>query len=334
MRRNFGWSLVGASLLLHLFTVFCFTWQPDRFAAFTVLPIWLWGACGLLLACVAFFVLRAAGSWVMIAVWAITLLVSADEARVFAHFRKSAPRPGPAAPYDGKPVIRVITLNCAIFACGDPAQDLAAWEPDIVLLQDAYPSQVQQIAKALYGGRGDFRAHTTNGIVSRWKIQREVSIPTHRDQLVTITLPDGSAVEVVNVHLASAATDLRFWQRSTWRKHRINRALRLDELSQVQLILGETTDSSHTPTLLGGDFNSPATDVVHRQLSRDFTDAFAAAGTGWGDTYHRRFPILRIDLLYATRHFTPVRCHAVTTRHSDHRMVVADFLLKDGRTSD
>ncbi len=37
-------------------------------------------------------------------------------------------------------------------------------------------------------------------------------------------------------------------------------------------------------------------------------------------------PALRIDHLYATRHFTPVRCRAVTTRHSDHRMVVADFL--------
>ena len=81
----------------------------------------------------------------------------------------------------------------------------------------------------------------------------------------------------------------------------------------------------NTPTLFGGDFNSPASDVVHRQLARDFVDAFATAGTGWGDTFQRRFPILRIDHIYATRHFTPVRCRAVTTRHSDHRMVVADF---------
>ena len=47
---------------------------------------------------------------------------------------------------------------------------------------------------------------------------------------------------------------------------------------------------------------------------------------GWGNTFHRRFPIVRIDHLYATRHLIPIRCRAVTTRNSDHRMVVADFL--------
>ena len=57
-------------------------------------------------------------------------------------------------------------------------------------------------------------------------------------------------------------------------------------------------------------------------------DAFASVGTGWGDTFQRRFPILRIDHIYATRHFTPVRSLTVTTRTSDHRMVVADFLMK------
>jgi endonuclease/exonuclease/phosphatase (EEP) superfamily protein YafD len=332
MRRNFGWSLVGASLLLHLFTVFCFTWQPDHFAAFTVLPIWLWGALGLLLSTIAWFMLRVSGPWIMTAIWVVTLVVGSDEARALTHFGKSAPLPGPAAPSDGKPVIRVITLNCALFRFGDPSLDLAAWAPDIVLLQDASPHQVRQLAMALYGDRGDFRTHTTNGILTRWKIQRKASNLTQRNQQATITLPDGSAVEVVNVHLASAATDLRFWQRSSWREHRINRALRLDELSLVQRILGQTTDFPNIPTLFGGDFNSPATDVVLRQLTRDFIDAFAAAGSAWGDTYHRRFPILRIDHLYATRHFTPVRCRAFTTRHSDHRLVIADFLLKDGRS--
>ena len=75
-------------------------------------------------------------------------------------------------------------------------------------------------------------------------------------------------------------------------------------------------------------FNAPATDIVHRQMARDYEDAFATAGTGCGDTFPRRFPILRIDHIYATRHFTPVRSKVVTTRFSDHRMVVADFILK------
>jgi endonuclease/exonuclease/phosphatase (EEP) superfamily protein YafD len=325
-RRRSGWMLVGLSLALHLFTVFCFSRQPDRFAAFTVLPIWVWGGFGLLLSSIAFYFLRASLSLIVTAVWAVTLLVGADEAHVLGNLGKAAPLPGPATLHDGRPVLRVITLNCALYAFGDPSKDIAAWEPDIVLLQDAYPNQVNLIARSLYGGLGDYRSHTTNGIITRWKIQREVRNPSQRNQQATILLPDGSSIEVVNVHLATAATDLRLWNRSTWTTHRINRGIRRNELSLTQQILEQTTSFPNTPTIFGGDFNSPAADVVHRQLARDFVDAFATAGTGWGDTFQRRLPILRIDLIYATRHLTPVRSKTVTTRHSDHRMVIADFL--------
>lgn len=326
MKRRIGWTLVGLSLALHVFTVFCFARQPDRFAAYTVLPIWTWGGVGLLLAMAAFYFLRAPLSLVMTAVWAVTLLAGADEARVLANLGKAAPQPGPAEPHHGRPVIRVATLNCAEFTRGDPSRDIADWEPDIVLLQDVMPHQVRRIADALYGGRGDYRSHTTNGIVTRWKIQREVRNPTQRDQQVTIALPDGSTIEVVNVHLRTAATDLRFWRRATWTEHRTNRALRRRELSLTRRILEQTSGFPQTPTVLGGDFNAPATDIVHRGLASEFVDTFAAAGTGWGNTYQRRLPVLRIDHLYATRHFNPVRARVVATRHSDHRMVVADLL--------
>lgn len=325
-RRRLGWILVGTSLLLHLFTVYCFARQPDRFAAFTVMPIWVWGGIGILLSSVAFYFLRASLSLVMTAVWAVTLLVGADEARVLAHFGNSPPKVGPAESYQGKTILRVATLNCAFFHYGNPAQDVAAWHPDIVLLQDITAPQVRQIADVLYHGHGDYRAHETNGIVTRWKIQREIRNPTQRDHQVTIVTPSGTSIEVVNVHLATAATDLRFWNRTAWQTHRRNRTLREKEVTLAQDILQQTTKFPDTPTLFGGDFNSPASDVIHRIISSDLNDAFATAGTGWGDTYQRRFPILRIDHIYATRQFTPVRCIAVTTQHSDHRMVVADFL--------
>ncbi len=326
--RRLGWILVGTSLLLHIFTVYCFARQPDRFAAFTVVPIWLWGGVGLLLATLAYYFLRASLSLVVTAVWTITLLVGADEARVLANFGKQAPLPGLAEAHEGKAIIRVITLNSAFFMYGNPARDLAVWQPDIVLLQDIHPHQVRQIADVLYGGHGDYRALQTNGLVTRWKIQREIRNPNQRDEQLTLRLPSGQEIEVINVHLATAATDLRLWQRSAWIDHRNNRVIRQRELALTQQVLEQTTKFPNTPTIFGGDFNAPATDVVHRQLARDFVDAFAAAGTGWGDTFQRRFPILRIDHIYATRHFTPVRCRVVTTRHSDHRMVVADFVMK------
>ncbi len=328
LRRSTGWMLTGVSLALHIFIVWCFVWQPDHFAAITVLPIWLWGAFGILLSAVAVYLLRVPLPVIITGVWCVTILAGADEAHALMHIGKPAPQRGPAADYQGSSVMRVVSLNCNMLLTGDPTHDIAAWQPDILLLQDAPAPLVKEIADVLYGGKGDFRAWQTNGIVTRWKIQREVHSPTQRDQQVTIMRPDGRSVEVVNVHLLSAATDLRFWMRTTWREHRINRALRHDELSLVRGVLGQSTDLPNTPTLFGGDFNAPATDIVFRGLNGDFVDAFSAVGTGWGDTYQRHFPILRIDHIFATKHFTPVRFATITTPYSDHRMVVADFVMK------
>ncbi|RYD48280.1 MAG: hypothetical protein EOP85_03880, partial [Verrucomicrobiaceae bacterium] len=239
LSRRLGWTLVGASLLLHILTVYCFSRQPEKLAAFTVMPIWLWGGIGLFLSCLAFYFLRASLSLIMTAVWIVTLLVGADEARVLANFGKSPPLPGAAENYDGSPVMRVVTMNTAFFRYGNPSQDIASWQPDVVLLQDIHPHQVRQIADVLYGGHGDYRTHQTNGIVTRWKIQQEVRNPDplKRNQQITIERPDGARMEVVNVHLASAATDLRLWRRSAWVGHRNNRRLRVQELSVVQQVL-------------------------------------------------------------------------------------------------
>ena len=333
LSRRLGWTLVALSLLIHVVTVYAYSRQPDQLAAFTVMPIWLWGGIGLFLSVVAFYFLRASLSLILTGVWAVTLLVGADEARVLAHFGKEPPLPGPAEFFKNQRVIRVLTLNCATFSYGNPAPDIAAWQPDIVLLQDAFPHQVRQVADALYGGGGDYRAQMTNGIVTRWEIKEEVrpvagrnQQVTGRNQQVTIRHPGGAEMVVVNVHLRTAATDLRLWDKSAWVAHKNNRVLRQQELAVTLQILEDTVPFPNIPVIFGGDFNAPATDLVHRQLTPDFNDAFASAGTGWGNTYQRRFPILRIDHLYATRHFTPLRSRVVTTRNSDHRMVIADFL--------
>jgi endonuclease/exonuclease/phosphatase (EEP) superfamily protein YafD len=332
--RSLGWTVVGLSLLLQLFTVYTFAFQPDRFVAFTVMPIWLWGGVGMLMTLAAFYFLRARFSLIMTGIWALTLLFGADEARVLLNFGKSPPLPGRAAPYEGRPVLRVVTLNCCSFNYGNPAADIARWQPDIVLLQEVYPHQVKQIADALYGGKGDFRTHLTNGIISRWKILRETPNlnSLKRYQQVGIRTPGGSEIEVVNIHFGSAATDLRLWRKYAWTTHRLNRQYRLNELGLARRTLANSTRFPRTSTILGGDFNAPATDIVHRKLAPDLVDAFNAAGTGWGNTFQRRFPILRIDHIYATRHFVPVRSATFTSRHSDHRMVIADFLAPTSRS--
>jgi endonuclease/exonuclease/phosphatase (EEP) superfamily protein YafD len=104
----------------------------------------------------------------------------------------------------------------------------------------------------------------------------------------------------------------------------VNRTIRATELWHTIQVLEDTAPGRSA--IIGGDFNAPPSDPVYSLLKGNFEDAFIQAGTGWGNTYQRRIPILRIDQIHATRQLRPIRCAAVTTKRSDHRMVVADFL--------
>lgn len=327
-RRAIGWGLVGGSLLMHALTVWCYASQPDSLAAFTVLPFWIWGGTGLLMSVFAFCFLRAPLSLIVTAVWAVTMSVAMDEAQVLSNFGHPTITTERRVAPDGSFPIRIATINCASFRFGDPTEDIEKWDPDIVILQQVFPHRVKQIAEKLYGGNGDYRAYMTNGIATRFEIRREVRNPTMRNQQATIRLPDGREIEVVNVHLTTAATDMRLWSSNSRATHQVNRDIRRKELSVVLQVLEQTSAFPSTPTILGGDFNAGATDIVHRQLVPDFDDAFSEVGRGWGDTFHRRFPILRIDHIYATRHFQPISCGAVVTKKTDHRMVIADYILR------
>jgi endonuclease/exonuclease/phosphatase (EEP) superfamily protein YafD len=327
-RLAVGWGFVGGSLLTHVLTVWAYASQPGFLAAFTVYPLWFWGGIGLALSVVAFCFLRAPLSLIVTAVWAVTLLVAMDEAKALSHFNHPKLTPAREVQRAGPRLIRIATVNCANFLFGDPLEELRKWDPDIVLLQQVFPHRVKNIADSLYDGDGDFRASQTNGIVTRFEILREVSNPMTPNQQVTIRLPEGTEIEVVNVHLATAATDMRLWSGESRALHRSNRDIRKKELSCVLQVLEQTTPFPSRPTLFGGDFNSSATDVVHRQLTRDFDNSFGKSGRGWGNTFHRRFPILRIDHIYATRQFDPVSSIAVPTKTTDHRMVISDLLLR------
>ncbi|MFK7851963.1 MAG: endonuclease/exonuclease/phosphatase family protein [Akkermansiaceae bacterium] len=329
LRRTAGWALVVSSLLIHVLTVWSYARQPDSLAAFTVFPIWIWGGLGLVLSVIAFSFLRAPLSLVVTAVWAVTLSVAMDEAKALSNFTHPPIELERQETEGNNRLIRVATVNCADFSHGNPLDDLKMWNPDIVLLQQVLPHRVKEMAELLYGGRGDFRAHMTNGVITRFEIRREVRNPKTRNQQVTLRLPGGSEIEVLNIHLTTAATDLRLWNSESRAAHRNNRDLRKNELSVVLQILEQTSSFPATPTILGGDFNAGANDIVHRQLIRDFEDVYSAVGRGWGNTFHRRFPILRIDQIYANRQFQPLSSGVIVSKKTDHRIVLADVAIED-----
>jgi endonuclease/exonuclease/phosphatase family metal-dependent hydrolase len=194
-----------------------------------------------------------------------------------------------------------------------------------------HPYQLRYLNEALFEGRGDYRYSpaTRCGIVVRGEIQHHIPNPVYRSQQVRVRLPNGRLLELVNVHLQAASTDLSLWRRECWRTHHRNRKLRRGELALALDLLDQGNQDPRLPAVIvAGDFNAPAGDRIYRMLRKDFTDTFSAAGTGWGNTYHRRFPILRLDHVFVSNSFIPVRSRVVTIEESDHRMVVSDLILQ------
>lgn len=328
------WSLLptvflGSSLLLHLATVTLYLRLPIRFAAFTVFPVWVWGLIGLTLAIFPYLFTRRAGSLLLTIVWTVTILLLADEAKSLGHLGRDSITRNPPEPHAGSKTLRVATLNCAGHA--DPAAALGDFAPDIVFLQEMpHAYRLKQFIEEVFDGQGDYRYHAAKGcaIATRGTIHHSLPLPHSRSQLVAVEMPDGRHLELVNIHLLSAATNLRLYRRDCWWEHRHNRTQREIELAYVLAALEQHTEFPRIPTLIAGDFNAPANESIHRTLERRFTDAFGAVGTGWGNTYHRKLPLLRIDHIYSSEKLVPVRSRTFTVEKTDHRMVIADFIYR------
>jgi endonuclease/exonuclease/phosphatase (EEP) superfamily protein YafD len=84
----------------------------------------------------------------------------------------------------------------------------------------------------------------------------------------------------------------------------------------------------HAPVIVGGDLNVPARDGTLRVLRPRLRDAFQQGGIGWGNTAINSLPLWRVDQIWVTNHFAPVAVFAKKTKHSDHRMVICDLVLK------
>ena len=299
--------------------------QPDHFAAFTVLPVWLWAGCGMWVAFLSISWFRISLGWAVIAAWMLLVLGIADESRALWNLGCQAAEPGHARAHRGRPVLRVITANCD----NGPLPELAEWKPDILFLQDASPVLAERIARETFGGAARVHFHETNAIATRWQLVEGAAVAGQRAHRVTVRMPDGRVLVCVNVHLLSAATDLGFWRRRVWTEHRVNRVVRIHELRRILDWVEPVTHE--VPVVFAGDFNAPPDDPVYRLFDPGFCDAHREAGKGWGNTSPRRFPILRIDRIHTTRHFTPVRCATRVARASDHRFVVADLVLAEGK---
>lgn len=320
------------SLVLHVLIFVCYARRWDKVAALTVFPFWAWGLLGIGMAGFAWMLTRQRLALAAVGVWVVTILCFSDETRPL--LRSWNPRPEPGLPVpapDGSRVRRVITFNCkAGYFNPQAAYEVIPWEPDVVLLQEStQPGVLLQVAQKLYGGNP--MEHAVGswecGIITRGRILRSMTGNLPGSLSATIQFEDGAVLEAASVHLRGAETDVRLYKREALFKHAINRLERRADLQKLLTL--QTLMNGERAALIGGDFNAPAGDAIFRLLrSAGFADAMASAGAGWPDTFPNAAPMLRIDHLWGNARLVPVRGRVVKSVHSDHRMVICDYLVK------
>lgn len=100
-----------------------------------------------------------------------------------------------------------------------------------------------------------------------------------------------------------------------------NRSIQADIISDV------LEDSPH-PVLLCADLNDIPNSYTYHTVRGNMQDAFLKKGFGIGRTFTGLSPTLRIDYIFADRHFKIKQFNRIVKNLSDHYMLVADVQLK------
>jgi endonuclease/exonuclease/phosphatase family metal-dependent hydrolase len=325
-----GFGALVASLALHLVVLFCLFRSWDAVAAVTVFPVWVWAIFGLACAGAGFLLTGSKLAYVPALIWFLTAFFGADERRslirgISPTLHGERDKPAKAAPGSDR-VLRVVTINCKERNV-DAVREVTRFNPDIVFVQEAPHSKaLRDLATEMWGKEGSVMGATFCAVLARGKLTRRPNVLFKHGTLAMLTLPDGREIELMSVHLAHAVTRVDLWNPATWRAHTERHRERRGQLDK--LLTEFEKNGPDRPTLWGGDFNAPPTSNLFDSIPDHYVNAFGTAGKGLGNTFINGFPLLRIDHIYAGPGFEIIDARSAHSGHSDHRMVIADVLLK------
>jgi endonuclease/exonuclease/phosphatase (EEP) superfamily protein YafD len=135
----------------------------------------------------------------------------------------------------------------------------------------------------------------------------------------------GGALDFVSLHLASPRDGLdEVLESHGARVGRLeaNSALRRRQSERAARWL----DACPGPLLIAGDFNTPPESRTYRECWSRYTNAFSAAGFGFGPTFFTRRTAVRIDHILAGPGWHCRRCWIGPPVGSPHRPVLADLV--------
>lgn len=243
-------------------------------------------------------------------------------------------------------MISAVTFNYGESNRPQFAEFLAREKPDFLLLQDARNRGPEFAAKqpgSFVSGQGEFvfvsgypiqKANLLNQpnwrgipVAARFEVLvREkplvffsVHLPTPRRELGRFL----GGRRILGDLMGRKSREPGFGNYREWLEQRIALAQALDRVFREEPL----------PFIVAGDFNTPDHGYIYHLFADEMTDAFDAAGRGWGLTFPgtTRNPIagfgpwLRLDFFFAGRGWQPVECRPEPGTKSQHKAVLARF---------
>jgi endonuclease/exonuclease/phosphatase (EEP) superfamily protein YafD len=225
--------------------------------------------------------------------------------------------------------VRVMTCNMHYHEMDStPLDDLVAGaHPDIVTLQE----WSHRNSSAVMAGEG-WHVHRTVRLflASRFPIRGLTELGFHSDcpkgniGRFELETPAG-VVTLFSVHLASPRHGLYEVVHDRARGPADVQASSDLRWEQSEFLAGEARQVGG-PRLLAGDFNTPPESAIYRRLWAPYTDAFTAAGWGWGYTFYGSRTMVRIDHIFGGKGWRCTRCWVGPDVGSLHRPVLADLV--------
>ena len=89
----------------------------------------------------------------------------------------------------------------------------------------------------------------------------------------------------------------------------------------------KSIDACTSTKIICGDFNDPPVSYTYQKLSKNMTDAHVSNGFGFGRTYSKIIPTLRIDYLLLDPYFTINSYKVIEETYSDHYPIVSTISI-------
>ena len=228
-------------------------------------------------------------------------------------------------------------------------------DADIVCLQESYLTEYgERVVDTLMGRNYPYQDECNEGngglrILSKYPIIRKIPInfeqPTTNLACAWLLRRGQDTMLVVNCHLQSIGitevekADFKEMVRGTlstdssrieshkllWRLGTAN----AQRAGQVKAVMALLRKFPNTSTLVCGDFNSSPLSYAHRQINQRLNDCHTLAGNGPGISYHFNGFYVRIDNIFCSGDWLPLKCFVDNSiSSSDHYPILCWFKKK------